>query len=260
MRELSLNILDIVENSVRAGATLIKVSVIAKDGFLTIEIADDGKGMSEEFLRSVTDPFTTTRTTRKVGMGIPLFKMAAETANGSFDIKSKLGDAPCFKQRKPAVRRAFVVLDVEFTLDRGKKIAAALYVTCRAETYRNLILPLRIQRKLRIECRDAENFFKRNVQCVGNLFLNFDGKVSVNFLRCLHRGHKRTGNAFQFVEFFGKFRVLFGRTGKRNFREFDFCHFVLLLICFDKFSFPLSKTRIIVKNLTNCYYNISACF
>ena len=59
MRELSLNILDIVENSVRAGATLIKVSVIAKDGFLTIEIADDGKGMSEEFLRSVTDPFTT---------------------------------------------------------------------------------------------------------------------------------------------------------------------------------------------------------
>ncbi len=91
MRELSLNILDIVENSVRAGATLIKVSVIAKDGFLTIEIADDGKGMSEEFLRSVTDPFTTTRTTRKVGMGIPLFKMAAETANGSFDIKSKLG-------------------------------------------------------------------------------------------------------------------------------------------------------------------------
>ena len=75
MRELSLNILDIVENSVRAGATLIKVSVIAKDGFLTIEIADDGKGMSEEFLRSVTDPFTTTRTTRKVGMGIPLFKM-----------------------------------------------------------------------------------------------------------------------------------------------------------------------------------------
>mgnify|MGYP002522361790 CR=1 FL=1 len=92
MRELSLNILDIVENSVRAGATLIKVSVMAKDGFLTIEIADDGKGMSEEFLRSVTDPFTTTRTTRKVGMGIPLFKMAAETANGSFDIKSKTGE------------------------------------------------------------------------------------------------------------------------------------------------------------------------
>ena len=99
MRELSLNILDIVENSVRAGATLIKVSVIAKDGFLTIEIADDGKGMSEEFLRSVTDPFTTTRTTRKVGMGIPLFKMAAETANGSFDIKSKLGAGTTVKVR-----------------------------------------------------------------------------------------------------------------------------------------------------------------
>ena len=91
MRELSLNILDIVENSVRAGATLIKVSVIAKDGFLTIEIADDGKGMSEEFLRSVTDPFTTTRTTRKVGMGIPLFKMAAETLSRvSSSLKKRL--------------------------------------------------------------------------------------------------------------------------------------------------------------------------
>ncbi len=91
MRELSLHILDIAENSVKAGATLITVSVTAKGGYLTIEIADNGKGMSEDFLRSVTDPFTTTRTTRKVGMGIPLFKMASETANGSFDIKSQLG-------------------------------------------------------------------------------------------------------------------------------------------------------------------------
>lgn len=92
MRELSLHILDIVENSVKAGATLIKVSVRASGGYLTIEIADNGKGMSEDFLRKVTDPFTTTRTTRKVGMGIPLFKMAAETANGSFDVKSKEGE------------------------------------------------------------------------------------------------------------------------------------------------------------------------
>ena len=88
MRELSLHILDIVENSVKAGASLIKVDVVAENGMITVTIDDDGRGMSEEFLRTVTDPFTTTRTTRKVGMGLPLFKMAAETAGGKFDIQS----------------------------------------------------------------------------------------------------------------------------------------------------------------------------
>lgn len=89
MRELALNILDIAENSVKAGATLIRVTVRAEDGMLTIEIADDGCGMDAEFLKRVTDPFTTTRTTRKVGMGIPLFKMAAEMAGGEFSIRSE---------------------------------------------------------------------------------------------------------------------------------------------------------------------------
>ncbi|MCI7769968.1 MAG: ATP-binding protein [Christensenellaceae bacterium] len=91
MRELSLHILDIVENSVKAGASLIKVDVVAENGMITVTIDDDGRGMSEEFLRTVTDPFTTTRTTRKVGMGLPLFKMAAETAGGKFDIQSTEG-------------------------------------------------------------------------------------------------------------------------------------------------------------------------
>ena len=91
MRELSLHILDIVENSVKAGAALIKVDVVAENGMITVTIDDDGRGMSEEFLRTVTDPFTTTRTTRKVGMGLPLFKMAAETAGGKFDIQSTEG-------------------------------------------------------------------------------------------------------------------------------------------------------------------------
>ena len=75
MRELSLHILDIVENSVKAGASLIKVDVVAENGMITVTIDDDGRGMSEEFLRTVTDPFTTTRTTRKVGMGLPLFSV-----------------------------------------------------------------------------------------------------------------------------------------------------------------------------------------
>lgn len=92
MRELSLNILDIVENSVKAEAKIVYIDIIAKDNVLTISIKDDGKGMSEEFLSRVTDPYTTTRTTRKVGMGLPFLKMEAEMAGGTFDIRSKLGE------------------------------------------------------------------------------------------------------------------------------------------------------------------------
>lgn len=91
MRELSLHILDIAENSVKAGASLITVTVNAEDGRLKIEIDDNGKGMSREFLDKVCDPFTTSRQTRKVGLGIPLFKLAAETAGGSFKIESAEG-------------------------------------------------------------------------------------------------------------------------------------------------------------------------
>ena len=93
MEELALNILDIACNSVRADASLIKIDIAAdtnKD-VLQISVSDNGKGMSEEFLKTVTDPFATTRTTRKVGMGIPLFKMAAESAGGEFSITSSVG-------------------------------------------------------------------------------------------------------------------------------------------------------------------------
>ena len=80
MQELSLNILDIAENSVKAGASLITVAVCYRPvaDRLTVTITDDGCGMDAETVRKVTDPFYTTRTTRKVGMGIPLFRMAAE--------------------------------------------------------------------------------------------------------------------------------------------------------------------------------------
>ena len=89
MKELSLNILDITKNSVSAGASRINISLITDEkGWLTIEINDNGCGMSEEMIKNVTDPFCTTRTTRKVGMGIPLFKMAAEQTGGSLTIIS----------------------------------------------------------------------------------------------------------------------------------------------------------------------------
>lgn len=88
MKELSLNILDITENSVKAGASLTSILVEEKGNTLTITIEDDGKGMSGEILRGVTDPFYTTRTTRKVGLGLPLLKLAAEQSGGEMHITS----------------------------------------------------------------------------------------------------------------------------------------------------------------------------
>ena len=93
MRELSLNVLDIAQNSISAGATLIEIEIREDTAgrLLTIRIADDGCGMTPEKLKSVADPFYTTRTTRKVGMGVPLFRMAAEMTGGGFDITSEPG-------------------------------------------------------------------------------------------------------------------------------------------------------------------------
>ena len=91
MDELSLHILDIVQNSIRAKATMIKISIkedLNKDIY-SINIEDNGHGMSPELLEKVCDPFFTTRTTRKVGMGISLLKQAAEHCNGSFSIRSE---------------------------------------------------------------------------------------------------------------------------------------------------------------------------
>lgn len=93
MRELSLNILDIAQNSIAAGASLTEILIkeSTEEKTLLIGIYDNGKGMTEEQLRNVQDPFFTTRTTRRVGMGIPLFKQAAEQTGGSFSITSQLG-------------------------------------------------------------------------------------------------------------------------------------------------------------------------
>ena len=89
MKELSLNVLDIAENSVKAGATLVTIHLIDDGEVLTMSIADNGCGMKEEILRSVIDPFYTTRTTRRVGLGIPLLKLAAEQTGGDVTITSR---------------------------------------------------------------------------------------------------------------------------------------------------------------------------
>ncbi len=93
MKELSLHILDIAKNSVKAKASLIEIIVTEDEekNLLTIGINDNGCGMTEEFLKSVKDPFATTRTTRKVGMGIPLFEAASQQCGGGLNITSEVG-------------------------------------------------------------------------------------------------------------------------------------------------------------------------
>lgn len=97
MEELSLHLLDLIQNSVKAGASLIEIIITEKAGLLTIELNDNGCGMSEEFLQRVESPFTTTRTTRRVGLGIPLFKQAALMAGGDFGIISRQGEGTRIK-------------------------------------------------------------------------------------------------------------------------------------------------------------------
>ena len=88
MKELSLNVLDIAQNSVKAKAKNVLIKLTETETVLTLEITDDGCGMSEEMVENVINPFCTTRTTRKVGLGIPLLKLAAEQTGGSVKITS----------------------------------------------------------------------------------------------------------------------------------------------------------------------------
>ena len=90
MEDLSLHILDIAENSVNAGARNIRILIEEEVQLdcLTIEIEDDGKGMSAEAAERASDPFFTTRKTRRIGMGLPLLKEAAEMAKGKLEIRS----------------------------------------------------------------------------------------------------------------------------------------------------------------------------
>lgn len=88
-----MNILDVAENSVRAGASLVEIRLCedTAQNLLMLSIADNGKGMSREMAQNVTDPFFTTRTTRKVGLGLPLLRMAAQMTGGGLDIQSQPG-------------------------------------------------------------------------------------------------------------------------------------------------------------------------
>jgi len=99
MEDLSLHILDLVQNSISAMAHLVEITIVedSEKDWLTIIIKDDGIGMEEHVVDRVTDPFYTTRKTRKVGLGLPLFKATAEGCGGIFNIISTPGVGTCIE-------------------------------------------------------------------------------------------------------------------------------------------------------------------
>ena len=97
LRDISLHIMDLSQNSIRAEAKMVRISLVAEDGFLNVSIEDNGLGMDKDYLKKVEDPFTTERTTRKVGMGIPFFKQACLTAEGDFSLQSELNQGTTIK-------------------------------------------------------------------------------------------------------------------------------------------------------------------
>lgn len=128
MRELSLNVMDVAQNSITAGASLIEIRVEEdrQKGELVISILDNGKGMSKEQVRRVVDPFFTTRTTRKVGLGVPLFKMEAEMTGGDFSVRSELG-------KGTEVRARFITTHVDMIPLGNINDTMVLLISCNPD-------------------------------------------------------------------------------------------------------------------------------
>ncbi|MDY0239984.1 MAG: ATP-binding protein, partial [Bacteroidales bacterium] len=97
MNDLALHLLDIVQNSLAAGATFITVRIEENPckNFLIISVEDNGCGMNEEQLQKLSDPFFTSRTTRRVGLGVPLLRQTAEQSGGYLEVVSQPGKGTC---------------------------------------------------------------------------------------------------------------------------------------------------------------------
>ena len=93
MKELAMHVYDLMENSTAANSTEVKLTIrdSLKDNIYAFTIEDTGKGMTPEFMAKVTDPYTTSRTTRKVGLGLPLIKMNTENCGGGIKLQSEVG-------------------------------------------------------------------------------------------------------------------------------------------------------------------------
>ena len=101
MNDLALHLLDIVQNSLAAGASFITIEVDENPAgnLLTISVKDNGRGMSPEQLQKLSDPFFTSRTTRRVGLGVPLLRHTAEQSGGDLEVISELGKGTCLTVR-----------------------------------------------------------------------------------------------------------------------------------------------------------------
>ena len=129
MKELSLNILDIAQNSISARADLIEISIIEDENNMLISIKDNGCGMDEQMLASVTSPFSTTRKTRNVGLGLPLFKMQAEQTGGWMKIDSV--SEKISTTHGTLVEALFVKTSIDFTpLGNIIDTVSALVMSC----------------------------------------------------------------------------------------------------------------------------------
>jgi hypothetical protein len=93
LRELSLHLIDIAENGIAAGADLITIKLCErkKENLLEVSVSDNGRGIPKDLLKKVVDPFFTTKTTRRIGLGLSLFKEAAARCDGEFCINSEEG-------------------------------------------------------------------------------------------------------------------------------------------------------------------------
>ena len=93
MEDFSLHVLDVVENALSAGADRIEVRIVVqrKEDFLRIEIEDNGRGMDEQMVSQALDPFYTTKSGKRVGLGLPLLAQAADEAGGDMDVEAELG-------------------------------------------------------------------------------------------------------------------------------------------------------------------------
>lgn len=115
--------MDVAQNSISAKAALVQISQITAGSRLTVTITDNGRGMSAEQVAQVTNPFFTTRTTRDVGLGVPLFKMACEQTGGSFSIESELG-------KGTVVTAEFVTDNIDMTPVGDMNSTILLLITC----------------------------------------------------------------------------------------------------------------------------------
>jgi len=93
MREIALHLMDIAENSVAVESRNVRIAVVEdqQNNSLIVSVTDDGRGMDADTAKRVLDPFYTTRTTRKIGLGIPLLKLAAEQCEGGLSLKTEPG-------------------------------------------------------------------------------------------------------------------------------------------------------------------------